>query len=104
MSWQDYAFLTRELSKFVDRQDWDMLLNLLDQRAVMQKQLESQTEDGFVATDAVRKLIGEILREEQEISRKIRHSHNQARQKQKMIKAYDAYSAVQAGSILNRGT
>ena len=102
--WRDYAFLTHEVFKFVSRQNWDMVLNLLDQRAMLQTQIDEQADRGFAASAAGQSLIGDIMREEQAISQKIRQSRNQAQNRQKIANAYDAFSAVPSGVLLNRGT
>ena len=102
--WQDYAFLTHELAKFAGRQNWDMVMNLLDQRAGLQQRIDALPDRDYVASLAGRKLLGELLREEQTIARQIRLVRNQNQQRQQVAQAYDAYSAVSAGLILNRGT
>ena len=102
--WQDYAFLTHELAKFAGRQSWEMVTNLLDQRAGLQQRIDAMTNRGFVDSPAGRKLLGELLREEQTIARQIRLARNQNQQRQQVAQAYDAYSAVSPGVILNRGT
>ena len=102
--WQDYAFLTHELAKFAGRQSWDMVMTLLDQRASLQQRIDAMADRGFVDSPSGRKLLGELLREEQTIARQIRLVRNQNQQRQQVAQAYDAYSAVSAGLILNRGT
>lgn len=102
--WRDYAFLTHEVFKFVDRQNWDMVLNLLDQRDMLQTQIDEQADRGFASSAAGRALIGDIMREEQAISQRMKQSLNQAQNRQKVAKAYDAFSAVPSGVVLNRGT
>ena len=102
--WQDYAFLTHEVAKFAGRQNWDMVMNLLDQRAGLQQRIDALADRVFVESSAGRKLLGELLREEQTIARQIRLARNQSQQRQQVAQAYDAYSAVAAGIILNRGT
>ena len=102
--WQDYAFLTHELAKFAGRQNWDMVMNLLDQRAALQQRINAVADRTFLTSPAGRKLLGELLREEQAIARQIRLVRNQNQQRQQVAQAYDAYSAVSAGMILNRGT
>ena len=102
--WQDYAFLTHELAKFAGRQSWDMVMNLLDQRASLQQRIDAMADRGFVDSPSGRKLLGELLWEEQTIARQIRLVRNQNQQRQQVAQAYDAYSAVSPGVILNRGT
>jgi len=102
--WRDYAFLTHEVLKFVNRQNWDMVLNLLDQRAMLQQRIDEQGNREFVDSAAGQALIGEIMREEQGIALKMQQSRNQAENRQKVARAYDAYSTVSSGAVLNRGT
>ena len=102
--WHDYAFLTHELAKFAGRQNWDMVTNLLDQRASLQQRIDALADQDFVASPAGRKLLGELLREEQAIARQIRLARNQSQQRQQVAQAYDTYSAMSPGLILNRGT
>ena len=102
--WQDYAFLTHELAKFAGRQNWDMVMNLLDQRASLQQRIDSLADRTFLTSPAGRKLLGELLREEQTIARQIRLVRNQNQQRQQVAQAYDVYSAMSPGLILNRGT
>lgn len=102
--WQDYAFLTHELAKFTGRQSWEMVMNLLDQRANLQQRLDALADRTFLDSPAGRKLVGELLREEQTIARQIRLLRNQSQQRQQVAQAYDAYDAYSAGMILNRGT
>ena len=102
--WQDYAFLTHELAKFAGRQNWDMVTNLLEQRAGLQQRIDALANHGFVESPAGQKLLGELLREEQTIAQQIRLSRNRSQQRQQVAQAYDAYSAYSAGMILNRGT
>ena len=102
--WQDYAFLTHELAKCAGRQSWDMVMNLLDQRAGLQQRIDALADRDYVDSLAGRKLLGELLREEQTIARQIRLARNQNQQRQQVAQAYDAYSAVSPGVILNRGT
>ena len=102
--WRAYAFLTHEVFKFINRKNWDMVLNLLDQRAMLQTQIDEQADRGFANSAAGQALIGEIMREEQVISQKIRQLRNQAQNRQKIAKAYDAFSIVPSGVLLNRGT
>ena len=102
--WQDYAFLTHELAKFAGRQNWDMVMNLLDQRAGLQKRIDALADRTFMTSPAGRKLLGELLREEQAIAQQIRLARNRSQQRQQVAQAYDAYSAMSPGVILNRGT
>ena len=102
--WQDYAFLTHELSKFVDKQDMDMFFSLMDQRETMQKMIDAQADMEFAASAGGRILIQEICREEQALAQKLLVLRNQAQHQQRINKAYESFSAIPAGSLMDRGT
>jgi hypothetical protein len=102
--WRDYAFLTHELAKFAVRQEWDMVFNLLDQRAVLQKRIDEQGNRDFAASAEGKILLNKIVTEERMITQTLRVSRNQAQNQQRVASAYDAFSSIPAGSLMNRGT
>lgn len=102
--WRDYEFLTNELAKFTAKQNWDMVLELLNQRTELQKQIEEQRDAEFTASLEGRSLLEGILAQERIIGQRIKLSRNQAQNRQKVVKAYDAFSTIPAGSLMNRGT
>lgn len=102
--WQDYVFLTREMAKFTDRQEWEMLETLIDQRTGLQRKIEARADRAFIDSQAGRQLFLEIRRIEGEIRQKLHLMRNQALNQQRVARAYDAFSAIPAGSLMNRGT
>ena len=102
--WQDYTFLTCELAKFVVRQDWDMFFTLMDQREAMQKLIEGCGDSGFAASPQGRALLLAIQADEQAIAQRLRLMSNQAQMQQRIVNAYDSFSAIPVGSLMNRGT
>jgi hypothetical protein len=102
--WRDYAFLTTEMAKFAARQEWDMLLNLLEQRAVLQQRIDEQTDREFIASSEGKSLLQEIFTEEQRIARTLRESRNEAQTWHKVARAYDSFSDIPTGSLMNRGS
>jgi len=103
-AWRDYAFLTTEMAKFAARHEWDMLLNLLEQRAMLQKKIDEQTDRSFVASTEGKSLLQEISAKEQGIARTLRESRNEAQTWHKVAQAYDSFSDIPTGSLMNRGT
>ena len=71
---------------------------------MLQQRIDEQGNREFVDSAAGQALIGEIMREEQGIALKMKQSRNQAENRQKVARAYDAYSNVSSGAVLNRGT
>jgi hypothetical protein len=102
--WRDYAFLTCELAKFVVRQDWDMFFMLLDQRETMQKLINASDDKAFATSDRGRALLLAIQVDERAITQRLRLLTNQAQIQQRIVNAYDSFSAVPVGSYMNRGS
>lgn len=102
--WRDYAFLTCELAKFVVRQDWDMVFTLIDQREAMQKIIDASQDEAFVASERGRKLLLAIQADERAIAQRLRLMTNQSQVQQRIVNAYDSFSAIPAGSFMNRGS
>ena len=102
--WKDYAFLTCELAKFVVRQDWDMFFTLMDQREAMQKLIDDRGDREFAVSARGRSLLLAIQTDERAIAQRLRLMNNQAQVQQRIVNAYDSFSAIPAGSLMNRGS
>ncbi len=97
--WATYLQLSRELNKFLDRNDIAMVTALLDQREKLQAMIDGQDDAGFKRSAAGREIVGRIRLENQAIDRKIRQSYNSARQQRTLADAYDGKSYV--GSLMD---
>lgn len=62
--WQEYAFLTTEMRKFVSVPDWTTLESLQLQREEVQNLLMQETDD-FRETEEGRALLKQILQEQE---------------------------------------
>jgi len=102
--WQDYTFLTCELAKFVVRQDWDMFFSLMDQRETMQKLIDDCGDSSFAGSPKGQALLLAIQADERAIAQRLRLMNNQAQIQQRIVNAYDSFSAIPAGSLMNRGS
>ena len=56
--WNRFLMLTQEMKKFIDQDDVDMFLSLLEQRISLQKQIEELGTTGFEQSEA-----GQVLGE-----------------------------------------
>jgi hypothetical protein len=92
--WSTYLQLTRELNKFLDRQEFGMVAELLDQRDKLQAILDEQADVSFRESRAGREILSRIRTENQTIERKMRQSLNTARQQQTVADAYEGRSYV----------
>jgi len=63
--WQDYHFLTKEMVKFLTKQDRQLFYHLMEQRGRLQESIEKAADDGFKDSPAGRSLLTEIQAESQ---------------------------------------
>lgn len=89
--WQDYLFLSREMLKFLEKQEYDLFLELISQREKVQELLEKATADGFTQTEQGQLLLAQIRELDISITQKVQLFLNHARQKHSVSKAYDGY-------------
>jgi arginyl-tRNA--protein-N-Asp/Glu arginylyltransferase len=97
--WATYLQLSRELNKFLDRQDIAMVTSLLDQREKLQAMIDEQSDAGFRRSAEGREIVACIRLENQAIDRKMRQSYNAVRQQRTIADAYDGKSYV--GSLMD---
>lgn len=92
--WSTYLQLSRELNKFLDRQEQGMVAELLAQRGKLQVMIDEQGDVSFKRSQEGREIISRIRTENQTIERKMRQSFNSARQQRTIADAYDGKSYV----------
>ncbi|MBP2636925.1 MAG: hypothetical protein H6Q72_2832 [Firmicutes bacterium] len=100
--WQDYAFLTREISKFVEKHDVKLVLELLDQREKLQVLIENSPDDGYKATDEGQELLQSIRNLNQLIASNLQRLRNNTKRSQEITRAYDQMVTGFAGSFMDR--
>lgn len=91
--WQDYLFLTREMAKFLNRQDFELFEELLSQRENLQAKLDETPDDGFKTSAEGRKILQEINFNNKLLTRRLEILRNGANQQQNITRAYEAFSA-----------
>lgn len=94
--WQDYLFLTTEMGKFLDKQDFDLFLELVSQRERLQAMIESKQSQ---CTDSPPedKVLIEINKANQVVMNKLRYVMNMEDKQQNLSRAYDGYSSTFVG-------
>ena len=94
--WQDYSFLTKEMLKFLAKQDMDLFYNLMNQRAMLQAIIEQTPDDDFKVSPAGRSLLSEI----QQVNRNIA-DHLQLRMgsSKRQHQVSEAYSSVSTAAV-----
>lgn len=99
--WQDYRFLTKEMMKFLAKQDMELFYELMNQRERLQSLIEQAPDDGFKDSPEGRSVISEIRQDSQEIIDNLRIRMGNSKRQHQVSKAYGVASTT-AVSQMNR--
>ena len=101
--WQRYLELTKELMKFLDKQDIDTFMELVPQRGTLIERMKALPANNFRQTEECQGMIEEIKSMDQQIMYKARAWLNRSRRQNQTVQAYRLSPAVQsAGMIFNK--
>ena len=101
--WRQYLVLTKELLKFIDKQDIDTFLSLVPQRGALIERIKALPKNDFRQSEECRQLIEEIKPMDIQIMYKARAWLNRSRRQNSAVKSYNLANTVsQAGNILNK--
>ena len=90
--WQDYLFLSQELSKFVSPEDFELFTDLLDQRSRLQPLIEAAPDaDGYQKSEDFRTLVERVTVLNESIASRLRFFKNAALKQRDLANAYDGY-------------
>jgi len=92
--WQDYCFLTKEMRKFLARQDMDLFNELMNQRERLQPIINQTADDGFKGSQQGKNLLREIQQIDQEITEKMQILLSRSKQQHQVSAAYGAVSTT----------
>lgn len=95
--WQDYLFLTTEMGKFLDKQDFDLFLELVSQRERLQSMIESKQNQACKDSPPEDGLLAEINKVNQVVICKLQYLMNMEDKQQNLSRAYDGYSSSFVG-------
>ena len=87
--WQTYLSLTKELLKFIDRQDIDTFLSLVPQRTQLIEKIEALPSKDYRQIPKFKAMAEEIKPLDKEIMYKARAWLNKSRRQNSMVKSYD---------------
>ncbi|MFZ3101261.1 MAG: hypothetical protein WA131_04450 [Desulfitobacteriaceae bacterium] len=88
--WQDYQFLTKEMLKFLTKQDMNLFYDLMNQREQLQTMIDQTDDEGFKSSLAGRSLLSEIQQDSQSISDNLQFRINSSKRQQQVAEAYSA--------------
>lgn len=89
--WQKFFTISKEMLKFIEKNDVDMFLKLLEQRLELQKKIEILADSSYHKTAEGEKLINHINLLNDKIQKLAQKWVNNSRQQQNRAKAYDNY-------------
>lgn len=92
--WQDYHFLTKEMLKFLTKQDMELFYDLMNQREGLQILIEQTPDDGFKQSPAGRSLLNEIRQESQHILQEMQIRMGKSKRQHQVSKAYSTASTT----------
>lgn len=95
--WKDYLFLTTEMEKFLDKQDYDMFFELVSQRERLQSMIESRQQQYPNDSLPGKGMLAEINSINQVVMNKLRYAMNREDKQHNISRAYDGYGANSLG-------
>ncbi|WP_094603818.1 hypothetical protein SPSIL_042280 [Sporomusa silvacetica DSM 10669] len=101
--WQDYLFLTREMKKFLFKQDLDIFLSLVEQRESLQVTLEKLADNDYYASPEGKDLLLQVQQENKKMMTQFHIAFNRLKKQENVSHAYEGRLNV-AGSFINDKT
>ena len=92
--WQDYQFLTKEMVKFLAKQDMELFNNLLNQRERLQAIIDQTADDGFKVSLQGRSLLSEVQQVNQDITDNLQLLLSRSKRQHQISLAYGAASTT----------
>lgn len=100
--WHKYLVLTKELLKFISKNDVDTFFDLVSQRDKLIELMKALPENNFRETDECKAIIEQIKPMDMQIMYKARAWLNKSRRQNSAVKSYDLTGSV--GVFSGRGT
>ena len=100
--WEKYLQVTKEMLKFINEEEIDTFLDLVEQRQQLMEMLQQIPNHDFARTQAGIELREQIKPMDMQISYKARAWLNKSRQNNATVKSYDMTGFMAAGNVLNR--
>jgi len=87
--WRDYEFLTKEISKFIDARNDEMVEELVRQRQKLETFIQEKNDQDYHKTPEGKALIGSILALNQAAAKRLQHRYNTLQNRHKLFLAYE---------------
>lgn len=100
--WEKYLTVTQELLKFINEEDIDTFLDLVDQRQQLMEMLKKAPTHEFADSPAGKAMREQIKPMDMQIMYKARTWLNKSKRNNMAVKSYDITGFVSAGNMFNR--
>ena len=100
--WEKYYMLSVEMLKFIDGNEIDMFLQLMDQRTAIQDLLEKLDDKIWPKTTAGQALYAKLKPLDMQLQYNARLWLNKSKQKNQAVKSYDLLGENPAGHLFNK--
>ena len=100
--WEKYRVLTHELIKFIDGEEIDTFINLVDQREQIVDLIRALPADPYKESAAWEAFDAEVRPLEMQIQYKARAWLNRSRRRNAAVHSYDTGEGSPVGGYLNR--
>jgi hypothetical protein len=97
--WQDYLFLTKEMLKFLTKQDLELFYDLMNQRERLQTLIDQTAENGFKLSPEGQSLLSKIQQDNQAIILAMRVRLSSSKRQHQVLEAYDVVSTTAVSQI-----
>ncbi len=92
--WQDYLFLTKEMLKFLTKQDMDLFYDLMNQRERLQTIIHQNGDDGFKVSPEGQSYLAEIQQDSQNIIHNLQLRRSNSKRQHQVSEAYSGLSTA----------
>jgi len=100
--WEKYLQVTKELLKFIDQEDIDTFLDLVDQRQQLMDMLNDLDSHTFADSEEGKAIKVQIVPMDEQIMYKARSWLNKSRNTNATVKGYDVTGQGAAGNMFRR--
>lgn len=100
--WQDYLFLTQEMDKFLEKKEYDLFLELMNQREKLQGLIEELPSNSFYSSDKGQEYFRLINQTEQKIKLQLEFLRNTTKRNHQISNAYESFSSPYVGRRMDR--
>ena len=100
--WDKYYVITTELLKFINKQDIDEFLHLVDQRTKIFDMLQQFDDQEYRQTEEWKNLAEKIKPMDMQIIYKAKSWLNKSRRKTLTVKSYDLSGQAPLGQVFNK--